>query len=185
MKVVLGGSRHLSFLPDEALDSLASWMREGASFYVGDASGTDSKFQEFLLHRRYAHVTVFFSGDFVRHNAGSWPTERVESGLKSKGHALHTAKDRVMTAEVDTGLMIWDTASPGTIANVIDLLVKGKPCQLFVAGSDAHLYHFHSVAELTGLETRYPDIFQEARKRLAAHAKRTAKAPPQSEQTLF
>jgi|AntAceMinimDraft_1070359.scaffolds.fasta_scaffold60037_2 hypothetical protein len=185
MKVVLGGSRHLSFLPDEALDSLASWMREGASFYVGDASGTDSKFQEFLLHRRYAHVTVFFSGDFVRHNAGSWPTERVESGLKSKGHALHTAKDRVMTAEVDTGLMIWDTASPGTIANVIDLLVKGKPCQLFVAGLDANLYHLHTIDELATLEGRYPEIFEEATKRLAAHAKRTSKPNSGAQETLF
>ena len=47
MKVVLGGSRQLSFLPEEVMDNLNSWMRDGVEFLVGEAKGTDAKFQEF------------------------------------------------------------------------------------------------------------------------------------------
>jgi hypothetical protein len=81
--------------------------------------------------------------------------------------------------------MIWDTASPGTIANVIDLLDNGKPCQLYVAGHHANRYHFHAIDELATLEGRYPEIFEEATKRLAAHAKRTSKPNSGAQETLF
>ena len=185
MKVVLGGSRHLSFLPEDAIDSLSAWMREEAHFLLGDASGTDAKFQEFLAHKRYSNATIYFSGDSARHNVAGWQSEYIDSGLKSKGHAMHTAKDRDMTKMADTGLMIWDTASPGTIANVVDLLTQKKPCQLFVAGNDVNLYHFRRLEDLDVWEERYPDVFEEAHKRLAAYAKRVAKREDNSELKLF
>ena len=185
MKVVLGGSRHLSFLPEDAIDSLSAWMRDDAHFLLGDASGTDAKFQEFLAHKHYEHVTIYFSGDFARHNLGGWQSEHIDSGLKSKGHAMHTAKDRDMTKMANTGLMIWDTASPGTIANVIDLLTQGKPCQLFVAGNDANLYHFAEPEDLAVWEDRHPEVFEESHKRLVAHAKRVGKREPSAQDTLF
>jgi hypothetical protein len=33
VKVVLGGSRQLSFIPEEVMDNLNSWMREGVEFF--------------------------------------------------------------------------------------------------------------------------------------------------------
>ena len=139
MKVVLGGSRQLSFIPEEVMDSLNSWMRDEVQFLVGEAKGTDAKFQEFFKFSQYKNVKIYYSGDHVRHNFGNWDTEKVDSGLKSKSHAMHAAKDRTMTALANTGLMIWDTLSAGTLSNLIDLLDNGKLCQMYVAGEDSNL----------------------------------------------
>lgn len=185
MRVVLGGSRQLSFLPEEVMDNLNSWMRDGVEFLIGEAKGTDAKFQEFFKFSKYDKVKIYYSGDYVRHNFGNWETEKIESGLKSKSHAMHAAKDRTMTLLADTGLMIWDTLSAGTLSNLIDLLNQGKPCQIFVAGEDSNLYYLNSKKDLDKWEERYPEVFEEAEKRLKTFAKRASKNEMDESQTLF
>lgn len=185
MKVVLGGSRQLSFLPEEVMDNLNSWMRDGVEFLVGEAKGTDAKFQEFFKFSKYDKVKIYYSGDYVRHNFGNWETEKIDSGLKSKSHAMHAAKDRTMTLLADTGLMIWDTLSAGTLSNLIDLLNQGKHCQMYVAGEDSNLYYLNSASDLDRWNERYPEVFDEAEKRLKTFAKRALKSEPVEDQTLF
>lgn len=185
MKVVLGGSRQLSFIPDEVLENLNSWMREGVEFLVGEAKGTDAKFQEFFKYSKYEKVKIYYSGDYVRHNFGNWQTEKIESGLKSKSHAMHAAKDRTMTSLADTGLMIWDTLSAGTLSNLIDLLHQGKQCQMYVAGEDSNLYYLKTSDDLNRWRDIYPDVFTEAEKRLKTYARRTSRDEKSDEQTLF
>jgi len=185
VKVVLGGSRQLSFIPEEVMDSLNSWMREGVEFLVGEAKGTDAKFQEFFKFSKYSNVKIYYSGDYVRHNFGNWETEKIDSGLKTKSHAMHAAKDRTMTALADTGLMIWDTLSAGTLSNLIDLLNQGKPCQMYVAGEDSNLYYLNTEKDLGRWAERYPEVFEEAEKRLKTFAKRASKNEDTEGQTLF
>jgi hypothetical protein len=48
MKIVLGGSRHLEFIPGEIKERLAEWNENSSQFLVGDAPGTDRAFQQFL-----------------------------------------------------------------------------------------------------------------------------------------
>ena len=141
MKIVLGGSRHLEFIPSEIADRLLDWMEGSSEFLVGDAPGTDRAFQMFLKSKKYPAVKVYTSADEIRNNLGNWQVEKVESGLKSKSNAVHAFKDRKMSQIADIGLMIWDCKSAGTLSNVIYLLGQGKNCFIWVA-PDSDLYQF-------------------------------------------
>lgn len=185
MKIVLGGSRQLSVLPDEVIDSISLWCRDEGQFLIGDAKGTDAKFQQHLQSKNYSNVQIYYSGDEVRHNLGNWKIIRIDSGLKSKGHALHTAKDREMTKVADTGLMIWDTLSAGTLANVIDLLQQGKNCQMFTFGEDSNLFYLKDLSDLDRWRDMYPELFEESEKRLASYVKRVLKKEINDQNLLF
>ena len=184
--VVLGGSRNQNHLPEEVVERLQAWIDEEVEFVVGDASGIDTAFQARLNQCSYRRVRVFTSAPDVRNNLGDWPVKRVESGLKSRGSAMHTAKDREMTRIADSGLMMWDGESAGTLANVIDLAAQGKDAYLYVAPED-NLQRFESGFGITELTRTYPEPFAEAEKRLRQFGKRRAKQN-QSEaksETLF
>jgi hypothetical protein len=181
MKIVLGGSRHLEFIPKEIADRLLEWMESSSEFLVGDAPGTDRAFQIFLKSKKYDFVTVFTSADEIRNNLGNWQEEKVESGLKSKSNAVHAFKDRKMSQIADIGLMIWDCKSAGTLSNVIDLLGQGKNCLIWVA-PDSDLYQFDNTASLDKWMESYPEVRDEAQKRLSTFHKREAKKNVQDAQ---
>jgi hypothetical protein len=174
MKIVLGGSRKLAYVPSEVATRLKSYMDSGAEFFVGDAPGIDTKFQELLNANFYKNVIVHSSANCIRNNLGSWPTRFIDSGLKSMSHARHSAKDRVMTAEADSGVMVWDKESAGTLANVIDLVQAGKPCLLYIAG-DNELTNIETVSILDSVLTQYDEVASEAQKRLNAYDRRQNK----------
>jgi hypothetical protein len=185
MKVVLGGSRHLSFIPEDVISSLNTWINDEVFFIIGEAKGTDAKIQEYLNYKKYENVIIYFSGDSPRHNFGNWPVVKIDSGLKSKGHAMHTAKDREMTKNADEGLMIWDRLSVGTFSNIIDLLSQSKPCQMFIAGEDSNLYHLSSLKDLDRWKEYVPEVFEEATNRLHSYSKRIAKKELPVDEKLF
>ena len=174
MKVVLGGSRKLAYMPEEVMSRLETFMEKNAEFLVGDAPGIDSKFQEILKNSGYKKVTVLSSADQVRNNLGNWVTRLIDSGLKSKSAARHTAKDRVMTSEAETGVMIWDKESAGTLANVIDLVNSGKSCLMYIAG-DNELIEIDNQSTLEALIAKYQEVGKEAKSRLNAYARRANK----------
>jgi hypothetical protein len=174
MKIVLGGSRHLEFIPNEIAERLLEWMESSSEFLVGDAPGTDRAFQLFLSSKKYPAVTVYTSADEIRNNLGNWQVEKVESGLKSKSSAVHAFKDRKMSQIADVGLMIWDCKSAGTLSNVIDLLEQGKNCFIWVA-PDSDLYQFDNSASLDKWMASYPEVRDEALKRLSTFRKREVK----------
>jgi hypothetical protein len=174
MKIVLGGSRHLEFIPKEIADRLLEWMENSSDFLVGDAPGADRAFQVFLKSKKYSAVTVYTSADEIRNNLGNWQIEKVESGLKSKSNAVHAFKDRKMTQIADIGLMIWDCKSAGTLSNAIDILYQGKNCSIWVA-PDSDLYQFDNLASLEKWMANYPEVRDEALKRLSTFRKREVK----------
>jgi len=174
MKIVLGGSRHLEFIPNEITERLQEWMESSSEFLVGDAPGTDRAFQMFLVSRQYLSVTVFTSADEIRNNLGNWQVEKVDSGLKSKSNAVHAFKDRKMSQIADVGLMIWDCKSAGTLSNVIDLIGQGKNCFIWVA-PDSDLYQFDNSDSLEKWMENFPEVRDEALKRLSTFHKREAK----------
>lgn len=181
MKVFLGGSIKLSTLPSPVVQLLAKEIANGASFAVGDAMGIDLAFQRFLKANFVKTLTVFHS-DILRNNIGDWPTEFVESDLKSSGKDKFTIKDRRMTELANCGIMVWDGRSAGTLANVIDLLQHEKPCQVFLSPRDQMFLvsTMHDLDELL-LGDEYKLVLDEANKRLARFRRRTSSP---TEQTL-
>lgn len=164
-------------MPEEVMLRIEDYMKSGVEFLVGDAPGIDTRFQQILAKHNYRNVTVLSSADEVRNNVGKWNTRFVESGLKSKSHARHAAKDRFMTSQAEAGVMIWDKESPGTIANVIDLVKSGKHCLVFVAG-DNNLVNISNNSELENLLINHLDVRDEAQKRLIAYDRRLNKKVP-------
>ena len=172
MKLFVAGSIRLDFLPGEVIELVEQHKVEGATFLVGDAHGTDKAFQQQLAKDHYSHVTVFTSSSSVRNNLGQWETYFVPSGLKSSGHASHAIKDRKMSSLADSGLMVWDATSTGTLANALDLVGLGKPCVVAIEGRFKSLNTFTSETDFADLETQLPEVFGEARKRLRQSRKR-------------
>lgn len=124
--VFVGGSRHVSRLTAQVKERLESIIENGHRVVVGDANGADKAIQKFLLEAAYDKVTVFCSGDQPRNNLGKWYTQCVIPPKTAQGFQFHAAKDREMAREADSGLMIWDSRSAGTILNVLRLVRAGK-----------------------------------------------------------
>jgi hypothetical protein len=184
--VVLGGSRHLEFIPGEVAQKLDDLITQDSDFFVGDAPGSDRAFQKYLFSKKYSAVRIFSSADEVRNNLGNWPSEKIDSGLKSKSSAVHAFKDRHMTANADIGIMVWDGESAGTLSNVIDLLDAGKECYLYL-GIEQEFFKVDNKVSLAKLLTKYPDALAEANKRLDTFRNRQNKRAADSESlaTLF
>lgn len=174
MIAVLGGSRHLEFIPSEVAVKLQDFMGSSTLFFVGDAPGSDRAFQKFLLGNKYSNVKIFSSADEIRNNLGKWPSEIIDSGMKSKSSAVHAFKDRHMTRNADIGIMIWDGESAGTLSNVIDLLDSGKECYLYL-GIEQEFFKIDAKVSLLKLLAKYPDALEEANKRLETFRTREAK----------
>jgi len=184
MKVVLGGSRNLQSIPEEIKEQLAEWTHDKAEFLVGDAPGSDLAIQMALKRIGSERVTVFSSAGYVRHNVGNWPSEFVDSGLRSKSSAVHAFKDRHMTAVADLGLMLWDSESAGTLSNVIDLVDQGKSCSVWMA-LEGEIYTFDNDKSLGIWLKRFPLIALEANKRLKTFRRRKEVREKEIQPDLF
>lgn len=129
--IFIGGSRHVSRLPAEVRKRLDNVVASGHQVVVGDANGADKAVQKHFLDARYDRVTVFCSGDTPRNNLGAWQVRRIDAPKNSKGFQFYAAKDCEMAREADFGLMIWDGKSPGTVLNVLRLILANKISVLF------------------------------------------------------
>lgn len=132
-RVFLGGSRKVSRLNERIRGRLAELVRREMRIVIGDANGADRAMQRQLADWGYAHVVVYHVGSAPRNNPGGWPTCRVPAPAGARGFDFYSAKDRAMAAAADCGLMLWDGASRGTLANVEALTAAGKPVSVYVS----------------------------------------------------
>lgn len=163
--VFIAGSitiKHLDFLVQERIMNI---MHRGHDVIVGDADGVDTSIQRFLLEEGYQRVTVFCTGETPRNKLGNWQVHPVTTYHTPGSRAYFTAKDLALAAAADTGFMIWDSKSTGTLSNVIELLERKKYSRVFV-NKDKVL---HSVKSANDLETLLAYMSQPAR--LKADAK--------------
>jgi hypothetical protein len=173
LKILLAGSISLVHIPNDLKGKLRNWIRNGNDFVVGDASGADSAFQRILMSERAVNVEVYFSGGVARNNLGKWPQVRVDSGLKSSGHAMHTAKDQKMVEDADCGVFLWDQRSVGTVANLLSLQDCGKDWILYVLENGTfNIETSTSKTFIESLEVHNPELVQDARKRVRSHQRR-------------
>jgi len=174
MTYVLGGSRQIVNLPSEVKVLLDEKVSLNELFYIGDAPGSDTSFQSFFANKQYKNIRIFSSAGYIRNNVGNWDWELIDSGLKSKSNSVHAFKDRHMCKFSNSGIMIWDCQSAGTLSNAIDLVRQGKNCYIWVA-PDSDLYQFDNQKSLEKWMKSYQDVRDEALKRLAKFDKREIK----------
>lgn len=132
-RVFLGGSRKISRLNDTIRKRLDEIVRREMDVVVGDANGADRAMQAYFADHGYPKVTVYHVGKAPRNNVGSWPTRRIATPPRAKGFAFYATKDRAMAQDADCGLMLWDAASRGTLANVEALASLSKPVAVYVS----------------------------------------------------
>jgi hypothetical protein len=131
MKVFLGGSRQLARLNKNIRQYLDDTLKKSPTILVGDANGSDKAIQQYLFEKKYQDVLVYSSGFHCRNNVGSWQVRYVQSDRTTKDFAFYTAKDQQMSMETDTGLMLWDGKSKGTLNNILNLLENGKKSSVY------------------------------------------------------
>ena len=106
--VFIGGSRHISRLPEEAKERLQNIVSGKHQIIVGDAKGADTAVQKHLHSISYSSVVVYCSGEKCRNNVGHWKTRKIDAPEKQTGFGFYAIKDREMAHEADFGYMIWD-----------------------------------------------------------------------------
>ena len=127
MKVFLGGSKTAVMLPRELTELIDSYCQQKASFLIGDCFGADQLMQEYLYERGYADVTVFVSGDHVRHHSGTYPIRHIPAEGFS-GFDFYCQKDFAMIEECDCAVMLWDGKTRGTRLNIWNMESLRKQC---------------------------------------------------------
>lgn len=179
--IVLGGSRFTTHLSKEIKESIDAIVSKDESIFVGDAPGADSLFQIYLARIKYKNVKIFTSAEKIRNNWGDWNWEHISSGLKGKSNASHAFKDRHMCRLADSGIMIWDCLSAGTLSNIIDLLTQGKQCRIWVT-PESKLFEFDNLESSHDWLNSYSEILSEAKSRLSKFTKRELRRNQQNQQ---
>ncbi|MDH4763044.1 putative addiction module antidote protein [Pseudomonas sp. CBMAI 2609] len=144
--IFIGGSRHVSKLPAHILSRLENIIEAKHEVIIGDANGADKSVQNYFSNMNYDKVTIYCSGAKPRNNIGNWKTLNIYPENITKGFQFYAAKDREMAKSADYGLMIWDGKSPGTILNVLRLLLGNKKAVLANTKKDT-LINFVSLAQ--------------------------------------
>ena len=130
--VFIAGSIKIKKLHPRFVDRIANIVEQNLDIVVGDANGADTAIQSELVRQMAERVTVYCSGDEPRNNKGNWRVKRVVSTEKPGTRAFFQEKDVEMAAAADFGLMLWDSASIGTLSNVFVLLDEGKKSVVFI-----------------------------------------------------
>lgn len=148
--VFLSGSRKSNLLNDRVRNWIKELINQGTHLIVGDASGADKAMQKYLADQHYQNVKVYCSGSRCRNNIGDWDLQKVFVGPNLKGRAFYTQKDKEMASIADSGFVLWDGKSIGSINNVRELLNNGKTVVVYFSPKQQFIdvTNFHELEEL-------------------------------------
>jgi hypothetical protein len=146
--VFIAGSMTIKNIDYKVRERIANVLELDFDVIVGDADGVDASIQQLLSEYGAKKTTVYCAGDRPRNNVADWPVRCVTTYHAKGSRAYFTAKDVEMAKDADYGLMIWDTKSPGTLSNVLELLTRKKNSVVFINKTK----EFKKVADVTGLE---------------------------------
>jgi hypothetical protein len=170
-KVFVGGSRRIVRLHPEVTLRLDQMLASKVSILVGDANGADKSVQHFLKTKEYRDVEVFCSGDECRNNVGDWRLRRVAVDSRKRDFDFYAAKDQLMSREADSGLMIWDGKSAGTLMNAFRLVRQSKSVSIFEAQQSRY-------QELQN-ESEWKDFFSTCSNELKLRIKKLSASDPE------
>ena len=131
----LSGSIKIKTLNNSVNERLENMIKNNLRVIVGDANGADIALQKYFDSHGYRNLVVYCVGA-PRNNVSAWDTEVVITTLRPGSRAYYTAKDEVMAEHCDFGFMVWDTKSPGTLKNVLELLKADKKSVVYVNNRD-------------------------------------------------
>ncbi len=151
--VFVSGSRKIGRLNMEIINRLRNAVDRQFAIVVGDANGADKAFQKYLAEMRYPNVVVFCSGGHCRNNLGNWEIKQVQVDSKLKGRDFYTQKDKIMAAQADYGLVLWDGKSPGSFNNIMEL-VKNRKKALVYFSPDKKFYTLSGLDDAQDLLNR-------------------------------
>ena len=131
-KVFIAGSIGIKNLDSKVTSKINNVINSQLDIVLGDANGVDSSVQHYLSEKKVENVTVFCSGDEPRNNLGRWKIHPVSTKYAPNTRAFYKAKDLAMANSCNYGLMIWDSKSPGTLSNILELLHQNKSAWVYV-----------------------------------------------------
>lgn len=151
LKVFLGGSRKLPQLNSTIRARLNGVIASGHKVLIGDANGADKAVQTFFAREGYKNVVVFCMDGECRNNVGKWEIFTVDSGGGRKDFKYFAMKDAEMSRMADSGIMIWDGKSRGTLNNLLNLLEQGKEADVYFS-PERRFFSVKSLGDVEGLE---------------------------------
>ena len=121
MKVFLSGSKTVKSLPEKLTALLDDYCQQNCEFLIGDCAGADILMQKYLHEKGYTNVTVYVSGERIRHKIAAFSDKHISVAGSVKGFAFYRQKDIAMVNDCDTAIMLWDGKTRGTCCNIIDM----------------------------------------------------------------
>lgn len=144
--VFISGSRSQVEISKGPQDSLKAIVDQGITVLIGDSEkGVDKEIADYLRVPLYKNVKIYTIGeDEPRINPEpAWEVVGIEANPSLGGQERQMIKDRAMASVADFGLAILRPVeknrygalqvSSGTLRNVIQMLMLGKPVKLFYA----------------------------------------------------
>lgn len=130
--VFIAGSIKIKKLDPDFVRRIENIVDSDHNIIIGDANGADTSVQKEVFQQNAKNVLIYCTGDKPRNNFGDWGVKTIMSKEPKGTRAYFTAKDREMASDADFGLMLWDSASTGTLTNVFELIKQEKMCVVFV-----------------------------------------------------
>lgn len=165
-KVFISGSRSQEAIPKNIQESLEKICKLGIEVMLGDSSkGVDGQIADYLREPLYPYVSIY--------TVLPKPRIEVEEGWKLQIIEVHDPKltqqkrqmekDRIMAAEANFGLAVFNPisvnrygnlqVSSGTLRNTIQMLLEKKSVKFFyLYGDEMRLADLHHQDGLSGLE---------------------------------
>ena len=145
--VFLSGSRSISRTNDVIRKHLDNLISRRLYIILGDANGADRAMQSYFAEAGYNEVTVYCAGTRCRNNVGGWTTKTVEVKPNLKGREFYEQKDWGMVRHADSGFVLWDGKSYGSITNVFELLKSNKNVVLYF-GPEKEFYDLNTIDDV-------------------------------------
>lgn len=153
--VFISGSIAIRHLSGAVTGRIEAIFDRNLPVLIGDARGADTAVQRLLFERGATNVTVFAADGLPRNNVGDWQVRNVPGEGRSGTAAYHAGKDRAMAAEADTGLVVWDGRSRGSLANIHRLCVRGCFVAVWLE-SEGRFENLNSDDARAAFVARYP-----------------------------
>lgn len=116
--VFIGGSETIGVLPENAVAWLDHFIGANEHFLIGDCSGVDLAFQNYLNSLGYGEVSVYYSGERCRFNVGSWQEEKAE-------------KLNALIEKCDSAFFVWDGKTEEIKDGITAARKRGIPIYLY------------------------------------------------------
>lgn len=89
MKIFLNGSKTVKSLPGKLTALLDDYCQQNCEFLIGDCAGADILMQKYLHEKGYTNVTVYVSGERIRHKIAAFSVKHISVAGSVKGFAFY------------------------------------------------------------------------------------------------